>query len=287
MLRQPGRRQRANVAAHIGLTNYSANMNEAFSLLPAKYDNGTVTKEKYMQRSRISRGKALIAAVLVTCMASAFAVAANASVAHADEPVIVPVYRLYNPYSGLHHYTKNKEERNALAQAGWRYENTSFNAVSTGTPVYREYNPYNGNHNWTTNQNEHNRLVQLGWHNEGVAWHAASSGSAVYRLYNPYSGEHVYTTNATEYAKVGAAGWHKEGTAWMSYGAVVQDPYTPPAKPNPKPAAPRPAPQPGVYYENCTAVWKALGHGLNRGDPGYSSKLDRDGDGKACEERPR
>ncbi|MCI1833693.1 MAG: excalibur calcium-binding domain-containing protein [Bifidobacterium tibiigranuli] len=252
-----------------------------------------------MQRSRITRSKALIAFALATCMTAALAITTNASIVQAAEPTIVPVYRLYNPHSGLHHYTNNKTERNALAQAGWRYENTSFNAVGAGTPVYREYNPHDGNHNWTTNQGEHNHLVQLGWRNEGIAWYAASSGSAVYRLYNPHSGEHVYTIDANEYAKVGAVGWHKEGAAWMSYGTVVQDPYTPPAPPAPKPApqpapkpapappAPKPAPQPGVTYKNCTAVWKALGHGLNRGDPGYSPKLDRDGDGKACEKRPQ
>jgi hypothetical protein len=40
------------------------------------------------------------------------------------------------------------------------------------------------------------------------------------------------------------------------------------------------------YYKNCKAVWNALGHGIYRGDPGYGSHLDRDGDGKACETRP-
>jgi hypothetical protein len=40
------------------------------------------------------------------------------------------------------------------------------------------------------------------------------------------------------------------------------------------------------YYKNCKAVWNALGHGIYRGDPGYSGHLDRDGDGRACETRP-
>ncbi len=36
-------------------------------------------------------------------------------------------------------------------------------------------------------------------------------------------------------------------------------------------------------YANCTAAKDAGAAPLYRGDPGYSSKLDRDGDGVACE----
>nr|WP_236024451.1 DUF1524 domain-containing protein [Bifidobacterium pluvialisilvae] len=38
-----------------------------------------------------------------------------------------------------------------------------------------------------------------------------------------------------------------------------------------------------VTYRNCAAVRAAGKAPLHRGDPGYSSKLDRDGDGVACE----
>ncbi|MCU6792546.1 thermonuclease family protein [Paenibacillus sp. WQ 127069] len=38
-----------------------------------------------------------------------------------------------------------------------------------------------------------------------------------------------------------------------------------------------------VHYNNCTEVKKAGKAPLHRGDPGYSSKLDRDNDGIACE----
>jgi ABC-type uncharacterized transport system auxiliary subunit len=38
-----------------------------------------------------------------------------------------------------------------------------------------------------------------------------------------------------------------------------------------------------VYYPNCTAVRAAGKAPLYRGQPGYSSSLDRDGDGVACE----
>ncbi len=38
-----------------------------------------------------------------------------------------------------------------------------------------------------------------------------------------------------------------------------------------------------VYYENCTAVREAGASPIHSGDPGYSTKLDRDGDGVGCE----
>ncbi|KAB7791341.1 excalibur calcium-binding domain-containing protein [Bifidobacterium leontopitheci] len=41
--------------------------------------------------------------------------------------------------------------------------------------------------------------------------------------------------------------------------------------------------QSNVYYQNCTAAREAGAAPLYRGQPGYSSKLDRDGDGIACE----
>jgi hypothetical protein len=52
--------------------------------------------------------------------------------------------------------------------------------------------------------------------------------------------------------------------------------------------APAPAPEPeapvqSAYYENCDAVRAAGAAPLYTDDPGYSRKLDRDGDGVACE----
>jgi Excalibur calcium-binding domain len=59
----------------------------------------------------------------------------------------------------------------------------------------------------------------------------------------------------------------------------------------PKPVAPKPqAPQPvadpppaAAHYKNCAAVRAAGKAPIRRGQPGYGSHLDRDGDGIACE----
>ncbi len=135
----------------------------------------------------------------------------------------VPVYRVYDRNSGLHHYTTSRAERDHLVRLGWRDEGTSFKAAKEDAsnkdlkPVYREYNPNDGNHNWTMSRAEHDHLVRVGWRDEGIAWYVDSTASTdVYRLYNPNSGEHVYTTSKVEYENVGRAGWHKEGVAWKS-----------------------------------------------------------------------
>ncbi|OMH24846.1 deoxyribonuclease [Tersicoccus phoenicis] len=59
-----------------------------------------------------------------------------------------------------------------------------------------------------------------------------------------------------------------------------------PAPAAPAPAAPAPAapaPAAAAYYKNCTAARAAGVAPLLRGQPGYAPRLDRDGDGIACE----
>ncbi|MCH9277140.1 type I pullulanase [Bifidobacterium amazonense] len=140
-----------------------------------------------------------------------------------DKPSVtmVPVYRLYNPYSGLHHYTISAKEKNVLVKRGWKYEGVAFRQPSKGTPVYRAYNPYNGNHHWTANKHEYQVITtRHGWKAEGIAWYQDDAGDVtVYRAYNPYNGEHLYTADKHEYDVITAAkrGWQGEGIAWHSW----------------------------------------------------------------------
>lgn len=53
------------------------------------------------------------------------------------------------------------------------------------------------------------------------------------------------------------------------------------ADPDPDVAVPR-KPSTSVYYANCAAVRAAGAAPIRRGDPGYRSALDRDGDGEGC-----
>jgi Excalibur calcium-binding domain len=76
-------------------------------------------------------------------------------------------------------------------------------------------------------------------------------------------------------------------TATKKHGPVA--PVAPPGVPAPAPpAAPVPPPadsSPGgsPYYRNCAAARAAGVAPLHRGDPGYRSEIDRDGDGVVCE----
>lgn len=62
--------------------------------------------------------------------------------------------------------------------------------------------------------------------------------------------------------------------------APAAEPAPPAPAAEPAPAAPAPA---GDYYKNCTEAREAGVAPLHRGDPGYRSAMDRDGDGVACE----
>ncbi|MFF0944420.1 excalibur calcium-binding domain-containing protein [Kocuria sp. CPCC 205300] len=75
---------------------------------------------------------------------------------------------------------------------------------------------------------------------------------------------------------------------------VEPEPEPAPVAPAPEPAAPAPAPvvpepapaAPGVPaggWANCTEAKAAGAAPIYRGSPGYAPKLDRDGDGVACE----
>ncbi|MGW1738769.1 excalibur calcium-binding domain-containing protein [Nocardia sp. NPDC001965] len=70
---------------------------------------------------------------------------------------------------------------------------------------------------------------------------------------------------------------------WTPEPTIVVPPTpTPPAPALAPPTPPAPAPS-RVSYPDCDAVRAAGAAPLYKGEPGYSTKLDRDRDGVACE----
>lgn len=65
--------------------------------------------------------------------------------------------------------------------------------------------------------------------------------------------------------------------------ARTATPAPAPAQTQEQTSEPATQPDANVYYKNCAAVRAAGKAPLHRGDPGYAPKLDRDGDGIACE----
>ena len=179
---------------------------------------------------------AALALALTLCVAPAFATGEKASastdltMASLGDPVIddsgvvVPaggqaMWRLYNPYSGEHFYTADKDERNDLVKLGWNYEGVGwFAPISSGTPVYRLYNKFGGEHHYTMDASERASLIAAGWADEGIGWYSVDSGLGLglFRDYNPnaYANNHNYTLSSDEHAVLMVAGWSPEGASW-------------------------------------------------------------------------
>ena len=130
------------------------------------------------------------------------------------------VMRVYNPNSGRHHLTINRDEIDFLMGLGWRYEGIAFTANTSGTDslaVYRLYNPYSGEHFFTWSPSEKAELVYRGWIDEGICWYSDSKKSVpVFRFYNPNASDHHFTINQTEISKLVVAGWKNEGIAFYA-----------------------------------------------------------------------
>lgn len=124
------------------------------------------------------------------------------------------MYRLYNPYSGEHFYTKDWSEASDIMSVGWIYEGVGWLAPESGRDVYRLYNPYAGDHHYTMDWSEVSHLRSVGWNYEGVGWYSDPQlGVPLYRQYNPYAktGSHNYTTDPSEHAFLCSIGWRDEG----------------------------------------------------------------------------
>ena len=135
-----------------------------------------------------------------------------------------PMYRVYNPNSGEHLYTRDKAEYDMLGKIGWHQENIGWYSPEKGEEVYRLYNPNSGEHFYTMNADEYEHLAKVGWKKEGTAFYSNSkaglpnSGAlAIYRLFNPNekgAGSHHFTTNLDEIKHLVSLGWKYEGLAF-------------------------------------------------------------------------
>lgn len=159
--------------------------------------------------------------------------ATSVSVESTSSTTYENVYRLYNPYSGEHHFTTDQNEVINLTSLGWKFEGIAWvSPTSSSVPVYRLYNPYSGDHHYTTSSEEYEHLGQIGWKQEGIAWYSDTSSDAkdIYRLFNPYEtiGTHHYTTSSTERDALVPLGWRYEGVGWRcsSQSYVTADPFT-------------------------------------------------------------
>lgn len=133
----------------------------------------------------------------------------------------VTMWRLYNPYTGEHLFTTDKQEALKLAGLGWTNEG-SIGKVDTkkGMAVYRLYNAYTGEHHFTMNEAEVKSCVAAGWTNEGIKFYGVRPDGlkvkAMISMYNPYEKAfyHHYTSDEQEIATMQKAGWIREDPKW-------------------------------------------------------------------------
>ncbi|WP_235514658.1 excalibur calcium-binding domain-containing protein [Deinococcus sp. Leaf326] len=138
---------------------------------------------------------------------------------------------------------------------------------------------------------------------DNAAWLAAVRPKNVVVSVGPNNYGHPTATALNLYKSVGAAVWRTDqmGTVTITVqttgaytittekgraaqGQAVGSSVSPPPRPVPTlPSAPTPVAPSSLSYANCAAVRAAGKAPLVRGQPGYSTKLDRDGDGRACE----
>lgn len=90
----------------------------------------------------------------------------------------IPMYRLFNPNSGEHFYTRDTGERDHLRKIGWNYEGIGWYSYkgANGIPVSRLYNKKVNWHHYTLDENEKRVITKQGWKYEGVGWYAVGNG---------------------------------------------------------------------------------------------------------------
>ncbi|MBB5067567.1 thermonuclease family protein [Saccharopolyspora gloriosae] len=145
-------------------------------------------------------------------------------------------------------------------------------------------------------QDQEGRFLLHVWNDSGVF----TNKSMVADGFAQAQADHPNTTRWSEIAAEQHSAQARSVGVWAEcpyFGAPESGDPSPKPRPNPEPD-PRPSPEPSpaetsdsdsadesgsAYYRNCTAAKNAGVAPLHRGEPGYGSHLDRDGDGTACE----
>lgn len=143
------------------------------------------------------------------------------------------VYRFLNTDTGVHFYTANKAERDAVQSlANFSFEGASYRSVDpiTGAdnsvPVYRFLNNDTGVHLYTVSEAERDAVQSLANFNfEGevfFAYETEVNGSIpIYRFFNSNTGAHFYTPSETERDNVenNLLDYESEGIAYYALPA--------------------------------------------------------------------
>ncbi|MCH9275439.1 InlB B-repeat-containing protein [Bifidobacterium amazonense] len=98
--------------------------------------------------------------------------AVKAQIAAISDPIVTPVYRLYNKVNGDHVWSSDDNEKTSLSKkADWNYEGIAFfTPTYTGTVTVSRLHK-DSRHLLSTDRNEQSALSKkYGWKNEGTAF---------------------------------------------------------------------------------------------------------------------
>ena len=135
----------------------------------------------------------------------------DASTSNIDEDIASDiVYRFFNNNTGVHFYTGNETERDAVLELpNFSFEGSSYESVDplTGdpepSPIYRFLNQETGAHLYTISEAERDATQELdNFSFEGEAFFAYPTEEEgtipIYRFFNTVTGAHFYTPSAAE-----------------------------------------------------------------------------------------
>lgn len=131
---------------------------------------------------------------------------------------MIPVYRLYNTFTGSHFFTINWEESNEAVNCGYEYEGVGFMTPSySSVPVYRLYDYDTDEHYYTIDFVEAQLLASNGgFVYEGIAWYSAEpSGQTVYVL-RASGSLTVYTISVAERDMLKSLGWEEKKAGFFA-----------------------------------------------------------------------
>jgi len=164
------------------------------------------------------------------------------------------IYRLFNPTTGKHFFTANKQEADTAAGAGYNIEGVAGEAYTTARPgttaVERYYNPAMGAHLYTSSPQEQETLPGLGYTREGTAFYAPNqtfeSANKIDQAYEKYLGvaepdkegfdywmNEVTSGKATLDDTLKAIGLHPTSQSYLKNKQTPQPTSSPPAQSSP------------------------------------------------------
>ncbi|PYE48371.1 excalibur calcium-binding domain-containing protein [Deinococcus yavapaiensis] len=126
-------------------------------------------------------------------------------------------------------------------------------------------------------------------HNDSAAWLSVLQPKVVVIGVGPNNYGHPSSEALALYKNIGATVFRTDVHGTVTFTVKTNGTFTTSVSKGPAPttttkAVPvTPLPSSNVTYANCSAVRAAGAAPIRVGEPGYSRKLDRDGDGIACE----